>query len=84
MAHPVDFQAPQGSRKIVLAKDQPEYGNLPAAVFPEGAVLTVFAFNPEEIAALLAGEPLMLWIWSFGHPVQPVAVQVSGVYYEDF
>lgn len=68
---------PEGTRSLVIAKDQPEYCPLPAYVQPDGVVVTCWQPTEEEIAAIQHGEPITLWIWTFGKPLQPVMLMVG-------
>lgn len=65
------------ARKVVFAKDQPEYLPLPAIVFDGGKVLTEWRFTEEERLRVSRGENIRLWIWTFGSPLQPVALEVT-------
>lgn len=64
-------------RYVVLAKDQPEYNPLPALIFADGVVMTEWELTEEERLRLVRGERLRLWIWTFGQPLQPVALEVT-------
>lgn len=66
------------ARAIVIAKDQPEYLPLPALVFPDGRVMTEWKLSEDERGRLIAGEHLRLWIWMFGNPLQPIALEVTS------
>lgn len=67
----------EGARPTIFAKDQPEYQPLPALVFDDGRVLTEWSLSEEERAAIARGENLRLWIWTFGRPLQPIALQIT-------
>lgn len=67
---------PDGARLVVLAKDQPQYDPLPAAVCPDGLVMTEWALSAEDLAAVVRGGRVRLWTWTFGEPFQPVALEV--------
>lgn len=64
------------ARRLVFAKDQSQYDPLPAAVDPQGLVLTEWELTAEELAAVLAGGRVRLWIHTFGHPLQPVSLEI--------
>lgn len=66
-----------GTRAITFARDQPEYQPLPALLYEDGKVLTEWAFSEEERAAIAKGENLRLWIWTFGRPLQPIALHLT-------
>jgi len=67
-----------GGREIVLAKDQPQYLPLPAAVHDDGhRLVTRWAFTDEERAKIAAGADLYLHTYTFGHPFQPVRLHVG-------
>jgi hypothetical protein len=62
---------------VEYAKTQPEYQTLPALVWRDGRILTEWIFSEEERARVARGENLQLWIWTFGQPLQPVALAVT-------
>lgn len=66
-----------GAHAVVFAKAQPSYSPLPALLFDDGRVLTEWAFTEQERTAISRGENLRLWIWTGGHSLQPVALQVT-------
>ena len=77
---PVDLSmlaADPEPRFVEIAKDQPEYRTLPALVYKDGKILTEWSLTEDERARLIRGENLRLWIWSFGQPLQPVALEVT-------
>ena len=65
-------------RHVIYAKDQPQYSPLPALIFPDGKVMTEWKPSEEERERLIAGESIRLWVWTFGGPLQPVSVEVTG------
>jgi hypothetical protein len=65
-------------RPVIYAKDQPEYIPLPALIYPDGKILTEWSLSEEERARILRGETIRLWVWTFGQPLQPVALEVTG------
>jgi len=66
-----------GSQLVVFAKDQPEYEPLPAAVDPQGVVMTEWELSAEDLAGVVNGGRIRLWIWTFGAPLQPVMLEVA-------
>lgn len=74
--NPVDLPELPGIQKVIFAKDQPEYLPLPAYVYENGLVCTKWRLSAEELARLLEGEDVLLWIWTMGRPLQPVLVEV--------
>ncbi len=69
---------PAGATLVVFAKDQPEYIPLPAAVTADGCVMTEWEPTALELDALLTGGRLRIWLWTFGQPLQPIAVEVTA------
>lgn len=68
---------PAGALPVIFAADQPPYDPLPGVfIHQEGQVLTEWEFTAEDLAKVLAGGRLRLWVWTFGQALQPVAVQV--------
>ncbi len=67
-----------GAKRVVFAKDQPQYTPLPAILFDDGKICTEWRLTEEERTLILNGENLRLWIWTYGHPLQPVALEVTN------
>lgn len=68
------------SREVVIAKDQPEYLPLPAAIVEreEGvSVVTRWRFTEDERSAIAAGADLYLELLTFGQPLQPLHMHVG-------
>lgn len=61
----------EGATLKVIAKDQPEYLPLVASVSPDGLVMTEWEPSAEELAALMNGGRVRLWIHTYGWPLQP-------------
>lgn len=76
MAPVEPVECPEGSRRVVYAKDQPEYIPLPAIVSPDGVVLTEWELSAEELHTLFVGGRLRLHVLTFGQPLQPVRLEV--------
>ena len=64
---------------IVFAKDQPEYLPLPVNRFPDGTVMCEWLPTTEELELLMSGGKVRVWMWTFGGPLQPSAVEVVSV-----
>jgi hypothetical protein len=87
---PTDVLPCAGATKVTYAKDQPEYTPLPANLFPDGSMYTEWRPSEDELARLLAGEHIRLWVWTNAlicpkcgqhehpHLLQPVAVEVTS------
>lgn len=67
-----------GGQSVTFAKDQPQYVPLPAKVFNQGLVLTEWKPDEAELARLMAGEAIRLWIWRFGNQLQPLKLEVTS------
>lgn len=65
-----------GAQMIVFAQDQPQYDPLPAAVNSDGLVMTEWELSAEELARILAGGRVRLWVWTFRRALQPVMLEV--------
>jgi len=65
---------PTDSRLVVFAADQPEYQQLPAAIAPDGIVMTEWEPTAEELDRLFQGGRIRIWIHTFGAPLQPIMV----------
>lgn len=74
----VEQLAFEGTRAVTFAQNQPEYHPLPALVYEDGKVLTEWSFTEEERGRIARGENLRLWIWTFGSPLQPVALEITN------
>lgn len=67
---------------IVIAKDQPEYRPIPACIVrdeegnrpPEGPIVALMQFNPEEIEKIKETGQLWLSVWTFKNPLQPLLI----------
>lgn len=70
---------PKHPSLVVIAASQDEYIPLPAAAYDDGTVMTEWALTAEELAVLMNGGHLRLWVWTFGRPLQPVMFQVVSV-----
>lgn len=74
---PVEQFPSRGMTAVVFARDQPQYRPLPALLCADGTVLTEWIPSEAELAALARGEHVRVWIWTFGQPLQPIAVEVT-------
>lgn len=78
--YPETFILPQGSALTVYAANQEhEYEPLPSIKTPDGKVASQWRPSAEELARLIAGEPLTLVIWTFNEPLQPLYLAVGGL-----
>lgn len=68
---------PEGTKLVVYAKNQPEYIPLPVIKYPDGLLLTEWKLTEEEREAIIRGENIKLWIWTFNNPLQPIALEVT-------
>jgi hypothetical protein len=65
-----------GGQYVVLGAHQPGYIPLPAVMAPDGLVLTEWEPTAEELAAIIEGGRLRLWVSTFGRGFPPVALEV--------
>lgn len=72
---PVEPTPHNGARLVVFAKDQPQYIPLPASVDANGLVMTEWEPTAAELDHLLQGGRIRLWIYTFGHALQPVSLE---------
>lgn len=73
---PVDQFELEGTRHAII--NHAAGRSFPALVFPDGKILTEWAFSDEERAAVARGENLRVWIWGDGqHRVQPFALALT-------
>lgn len=77
--NPAGFIAPPGTEQVVFARDQPEYEPLPALLTPDGKVVSQWKPSVEELAAIAAGAPITLVVWTFNHAPQPVYLGVGAI-----
>lgn len=56
---------------------QPQYKTLVACRTKEGEVISRWEPTAEERVLLSQGAPLWLWVLTFGHPLQPVALTLD-------
>lgn len=79
---PTDITEPpagSGCRKVVYAKDQPQYQPLPALAYSTGEVFSLWELTENERRAILDGARIELWQYPFGRPLQPINLRVEGV-----
>lgn len=69
---------PPGTREVIFAKDQPEYSPLHVYMQPDGIVHSCWMPDEHEIKAILAGEPIVIEVLTFGRPLQPLRVFVQA------
>lgn len=67
---------PEGSKRVVFAKDQPQYKKLPATISVDGVVITYWEPTAEELQALFIGGQVRIMIHTFNQPLQPIKVEV--------
>lgn len=67
----------EGARAVIFARNQPGLEPLPALIFQDGTVLTEWSFSEDDRARIARGENLRLWIWTGGHLLQPVAIEIT-------
>lgn len=72
----VPEQVPVGARVVIFAKDQPEYDPLPAAIDAAGVVMTEWALSAEDLATIVNGGRIRLWIYTSNRHLQPIALEV--------
>jgi hypothetical protein len=66
----------EGALLAVIGARQPEFDPLPAAIDAAGLVLTEWEFSAEDLAVILNGGRLRLWLHTFNRPLQPVSLEV--------
>lgn len=66
----------QNARLVIFAKDQPEYEPLPASLDATGLVMTEWEFSAEDLARVLEGGRIRLWLHTNNRPLQPVMIEV--------
>ena len=64
------------SNEVIYAKNQPEYNPLPTIKRSDGVVLSRWKPTDSEREAIAAGADIMLYIWTFNQPLQPIAMSV--------
>lgn len=67
---------PPGGRRVVFRANG--CVDLPAAVASDGLVLTEWEPRAEDLAALLRGGRVRIWIMTSGKPLQPLVVEAVG------
>ncbi len=67
-------------QEIIYAKDQPEYGKLPSlrSADDKKVVLTRWVPTEDEREHISNGADIYLFCWTFGNPLQPVAIEVGA------
>jgi hypothetical protein len=72
-----DYDQYHGTRKVVYAKDQPEYLPLPALVTREGLVTSCWELNDYERKVIAEGGCISLSLLTFNQPLQPIILTVQ-------
>lgn len=67
---------PDGSKAVVIAKNQPQYLPLPSIRTPGGQVITRWSPSEEERKALMRGEDIYITIFAKGQ-IQPIMVTIG-------
>lgn len=65
----------EGFISVTYAKDQPEYSPLPGLLSPDGMVITEWELTAMELAHLMCGGKVRLYIQSFNGAIQPVRLE---------
>jgi len=65
------------AERITFAKDQPPYAPIHAAMDKDGLVLTEWEPTAEELALLMNGSRIRIWVFTFRKPLQPLTVEVA-------
>lgn len=68
---------PPDAVRVIYAANQDEYAALPATVDAAGVVMTEWELTAEELAMILEGGRVRLWVWTFNRPLQPLALEVA-------
>jgi hypothetical protein len=76
-----------GAVELVLAKDQPQYIPLPAALYHDSStgsveLVTRWTLTDEERLAVAEGADIFLGTLTFDQPYQPVRMQVGPQHYQ--
>lgn len=69
---------PGSQPTLVTSPDLHQVDDLPAAVTPDGAIVSCWRFGPKERAALAAGADLFLFTHTGGQPFQPISLVVAN------
>src|SRR3990172_6765343 len=75
---PIDLKAEGYENVITFAEHQPEYQPLPAVEVEPGCVWTTWTLSETERRAIMDGARVELFVWTFGRPLQPVALRIEG------
>ena len=59
---PIEPELHEKAHRVIFAKNQPPFIPLPASVDSDGTVMTEWIFSAEDLAALMRGGKLRLWI----------------------
>jgi hypothetical protein len=59
---------------VVFGKNQPEYGDLPAARMSDGRVMTCWELSEDEVAEVARTGHVWLQVLTFNQPIQPQVV----------
>lgn len=68
----------EGGTRVVLGIGQDEYLPLVASMSVDGMVMTEWEPSAEDLARLLDGGRVRIWLQTFGHGFPPINVEVAG------
>ncbi len=67
---------------VIIGHGQKDHIELPASMSPDGMVMTEWALTQEELAKLVLGGRIRLWIHTMNNPFQPVRLEVTDFNYQ--
>lgn len=72
-----DIACERGFKKVIFAKDQPEYNPLPALTDGE-SVITKWKLTDADIKKIFDTREIYIKVLTFGSPLQPILVTTNA------
>ena len=73
----LELVEPGAQPQLITSTDQQHATDLPAAITPDGHVVSRWRLTDEERTAILAGADLYVFMVTGGRPVQPISLVVG-------
>lgn len=78
---PIEPTFPLGpdQQLMVFGVDRPDVDPLPAVCDAVGHVISEWTPDASELERLMRGAPVRVWVSTYGHPLQPLALEVGEI-----
>jgi hypothetical protein len=73
----IELLEPGCQPQLITSTDQQAAYDLPAAITPDGQIVSRWRLTDEDRIRVCAGADLYVFIRTFGHPLQPMSIIVG-------